>query len=167
MNTECITLDDVRTYLDQAVGIDSDIISVERQLKYAWHKLMIRPGSDNMIASLSDIKVQTSKFSGWNEENLKAYLDLESIRTQLKETQQTIVNQINSLDSCRYRTLLRDRYIVCLTWKEIADDLGYSEDHCRRELHDKALGNFRKKFQENIKCFLLEKSEKNIPVNPR
>ena len=153
-----VTIDDTIVYLDQLVGIDSEITSLDRQMRRVWHKLMRSPGDGSLTSVLSGDRVQTSKSSGWNEDNIQEYLNLKKQRTLFITIRDTITNQINSIDSGKYRVLLRERYVLYLTWDQIAKDLDYSEFHCRRDLHDKALEMFREKYRENIWEFIQDKS---------
>ena len=38
-----------------------------------------------------------------------------------------------------WRAVLTYRYLEGMTWADVAERVGYSEDHCRRDLHDNGL----------------------------
>ena len=61
-----------------------------------------------------------------------------------------IAEEIMKLEDDRHRMILRERYICCKSFEEIAVNEGYVYRHITR-LHGQALEEFEKKFPEKFK----------------
>ncbi len=69
----------------------------------------------NYVAEISDLKSQL-------EVNLKqCFNEIDKLH-----------KYISSIEDSRARTILTLRYIKCLSWQEIADEIGYSREHLSR-----------------------------------
>ena len=60
-----------------------------------------------------------------------------------------VVSTINSVSSGTYRSLLYNRYVLGMTWEQVAVDMGYSYVHIVHRLHPLALADLQKKLKCN------------------
>ena len=54
-----------------------------------------------------------------------------------------VLETIDKVTDPNHRQLLFERYIQDKEWKDIADDISYTEEYVRGELHGKALNDIR------------------------
>lgn len=83
------------------------------------------------------------------------YMRIKSLSSYPKEQERlkkwywTNVERIHQLRDSRASTLLEYRYISCMTWREIADRMGYDDEaYTRRCLHDQSLKAFIRQFPD-------------------
>ena len=67
---------------------------------------------------------------------------------RLSKLRADVVSTIDSVSSGTYRSLLYNRYVLGMTWEQVAVDIGYSYVHIVHRLHPLALADLQKK----IKC---------------
>lgn len=67
---------------------------------------------------------------------------------RLSKLRADVVSTIDSVSSGTYRSLLYNRYVLGMTWEQVAVDMGYSYVHIVHRLHPRALADLQKK----IKC---------------
>ncbi len=122
--------------------------------------------STNITANLTPTIGKSSTQSYWSAEDLvkfKAQLqEQEEIVSQFRKFEHTIIDQINSIDDSKQRTLLLGRYINMKTWRELALDLNKTEDHVRQTLHAMALEAFTRKFSD--KFYKVVRKSPTIPT---
>ena len=140
-------MSETKEYLNQIRYINQDIGSLKEELK-------------NMNASflgsqqLKPDKVQTSARESYDE-GLVAYVELKNNIDKkiadLIQLNMKIGNEINQLSDHNQRYVLRERYILNKSWKDIAFSLNYTERHIHR-IHGKALNSFTEKgFAKSLK----------------
>lgn len=66
-----------------------------------------------------------------------------------EEIMAEVLETIDKVTDPNHRQLLFERYIQDKEWKDIADDISYTEEYVRGELHGKALNEARKFYCEN------------------
>jgi hypothetical protein len=60
-----------------------------------------------------------------------------------EEVMAEVLETIDKVTDPNHRQLLFERYIQDKEWKDIADDISYTEEYVRGELHGKALNDIR------------------------
>ncbi len=60
-----------------------------------------------------------------------------------EEIMAEVLETIDKVTNPNHRQLLFERYIQDKEWKDIADDISYTEEYVRGELHGKALNDIR------------------------
>lgn len=60
-----------------------------------------------------------------------------------EEIMAEVLQTIDKVTDPNHRQLLFERYIQDKEWKDIADDISYTEEYVRGELHGKALNDIR------------------------
>lgn len=60
-----------------------------------------------------------------------------------EEIMADVLQTIDKVTDPNHRQLLFERYIQDKEWKDIADDISYTEEYVRGELHGKALNDIR------------------------
>lgn len=60
-----------------------------------------------------------------------------------EEVMAEVLQTIDKVTDPNHRQLLFERYIQDKEWKDIADDISYTEEYVRGELHGKALNDIR------------------------
>jgi hypothetical protein len=60
-----------------------------------------------------------------------------------EEIMAEVLETIDKVTDPNHRQLLFERYIQDKEWKDIADDISYTEEYVRGELHGKALNDIR------------------------
>ena len=99
----------------------------------------------HITPTLSDMKVQTSHTQDKNGDLIAKMVDLEEeinhYIDEFVDLKCKIISQLESLTDNRYYNLLHKRYVQYKKLKQIADEMGYSEEYVR-ELHCDALKAF-------------------------
>lgn len=105
------------------------------------------------LDGLRGITTDSDKISGGplkDDSNLVFKIDriielekkIESKITRLKDFQAKLYIEIERLENTNERILMNNRYILNLTWEQIAERLGYSVRQILR-IHQSALENFK------------------------
>ena len=71
---------------------------------------------------------------------------LQTKRAKKKDAEEVMAEVLQTIDKVtdpNHRQLLFERYIQDKEWKDIADDICYTEEYVRGELHGKALNDIR------------------------
>ena len=66
---------------------------------------------------------------------------------RLSKLRADVLGTIDSISSGTYRSLLYNRYILGMTWEQVAVDMGYSYVHLVHRLHPLALADLQKKLK--------------------
>lgn len=132
----------VKEYLMQIWQLDKEIEIKYRELEQLRQSIGIRAmrhdeavkpgGSSDQVASAA-IRIMSM------EECLDRKID------KLIDLRQTITEQIDGLESRTFRNVLTCRYVLMLSWDEIAELMEYDVRHCHR-IHGRALQVFEKKY---------------------
>ena len=70
-------------------------------------------------------------------------MEFRTKREHLMKDLREISHAIEAVEDQRSNILLRYRYIQLKSWGFIAEAMGYTEDYVKRELHGKALNDFK------------------------
>lgn len=129
---------EVKEYLEQAFWIDRNINLDIELVKDMKSSLCGR-------SSLSGCGHSSSK-SNSTEKTLVKIVDFEK---RINDEIDMLINKkieiesnINRLESWKHREVLKRRYVMLMTWDEIAKSMNYSKQHVQR-LHKSALQKMR------------------------
>ena len=129
---------EVKEYLEQAFWIDRNINLDIELVKDMKSSLCGR-------SSLSECGHSSSK-SNSTEKTLVKIVDFEK---RINDEIDMLINKkieiesnINCLESWKHREVLKRRYVMLMTWDEIAKSMNYSKQHVQR-LHKSALQKMR------------------------
>ncbi len=128
-----------RKLTEQIRQYELDIIKLEAEIEG------LTPNNDGMPrgSSLSDPTARlAAKLADLKADRLRAVDQAWNARNEIEQA-------ISSIEDVVCSRLLFDRYVLCMTWREVSDDLQYDPHHVSRYLHKKAL----KQVREKLHCF--------------
>ena len=118
----------------------SEIAYLREQIQYLREKIMNVGSVVN-----DDMKVQTSKSYDTMGDTVASICDREKeLKAKMDDyvkIERKVSEKIDEVKEQKYRDLLRYRYILGLTFDQIADRMGYSVRHITR-IHEKAVEAF-------------------------
>lgn len=148
-------------FLNSIRGLDCEIDALDfERVRLEEYRKNLLEKAESMSANLTGICVQQGVSSKTETLGvaLASALDVKSLISKLNEYQALInekidelvnrkceaISTIGKIQEPKHRSLLTYRYIGELKWATIADLLGYSEDHVRRELKEAAIAAFER-----------------------
>ncbi len=151
-------------YLSQYRDIPAEIQQRSKLIRRMEREIFSGP-SDRITGELSLVTSKSSQQSFWCAEDLdrfKRQLQRQkSVVSQYRQFEDTVLQQIDSIDDKKLRAILLGRYINDETWREIAFCVEATEDHVRQTMHKKALEEFTRKFSDKFYKLTSE-----IPYHP-
>ena len=126
----------VKEYFNQAYQLDARINSKIEQVS-RLHELATKATS-----TLSDMPGSATRNTHRMEDTIIKIIDLENEINKeidrLVDLKTEMTRVISSVQNMEYQRLLELRYLCFRSWKQIADEMGYSKQHIFR-LHNEAL----------------------------
>ena len=126
----------VKEYFNQAYQLDARINSKIEQVS-RLHELATKATS-----TLSDMPGSATRNTHRMEDTIIKIIDLENEINKeidrLVDLKTEMTRVISSVQNMEYQRLLELRYLCFRSWKQIADEMGYSKQHIFR-LHNDAL----------------------------
>ena len=126
----------VKEYFNQAYQLDARINSKIEQVS-RLHELATKATS-----TLSDMPGSATRNTHRMEDTIIKIIDLENEINKeidrLVDLKTEMTRIIGSVQNMEYQRLLELRYLCFRSWKQIADEMGYSKQHIFR-LHNDAL----------------------------
>ena len=126
----------VKEYFNQAYQLDARINSKIEQVS-RLHELATKATS-----TLSDMPGSATRNTHRMEDTIIKIIDLENEINKeidrLVDLKTEMTRIIGSVQNIEYQRLLELRYLCFRSWKQIADEMGYSKQHIFR-LHNDAL----------------------------
>lgn len=120
--------------LDRKINIkclELEKLKAERGIRY------IPDNSDHVIGSgyptdhVADTAIDLMELDRYIDKQVKKYIELKK----------TIIAQIEGMDNQLYQDILTCRYILMMSWADVAQTMKYDIRHCTR-LHGRALQAF-------------------------
>lgn len=90
---------------------------------------------------LSGTKNTDPPFVRYTDKALEPEKEIQNDKCRLSELKYSIGKAIDDLENTNERTVLRYKYLMFLSWKEISTKMGYSKRWVIK-LHEKAIQNF-------------------------
>ena len=125
-----------KEYLQQYKSIMARILTIERELSD------LRSASEGVTSKIdgmprgSRVSDRTARLAT----DIADYeSDLEDLWHQALRVRAGILRTLFKVDDPIYFTLLHRRYILCLKWEDICDELHYSYSWVSKTLHERAL----------------------------
>lgn len=135
-----------KEYLEEIRAIDFEILLLEEQLELIEARMTglsggstgERSGAYKDKKGLDDVIV---RFLSKKENTIRKIFECENQRSE-------IIDKIVSLSNFDFRSILYKKYVLHKSFKEIADEIGYSEEYLRK-LHSKALQLFEETYKSS------------------
>ncbi len=119
-----------KAFLERLLKFETDIGEKSAELEYWKRKAVAYPSSD-----------LSAEIAGREAE-------LRQIITGMTEKKLVATRMIDALSDPVGRAVLRRRYILCDTWAKIAGDCGGMSERNAHYIHDNALVDFEKIYEE-------------------
>lgn len=121
-----------KQWLQRGWKLENELKALEEAKRQAWERVT------GITAKLSEDKVQIGEHNG-QEEALARYIDyqrlLDEQTDRLIDIRTEITKAIFALENSTQRALLLKRYLEFKPWEQIAEEMNYSEEYVRKELH--------------------------------
>ena len=129
---------DIKEWLSRGRELNKRIDALEKS------KAMAFDAATSVTASSgggggSEVSRKAESYSALSEELDRELKRLDGILAE-------ITALISNVEDNTLATLLQDRYVRCMTWDQIADELGYCRFHVTKTLHPAALEEAEKEF---------------------
>lgn len=134
-----------KEYLQQLHQIDTEIEIKRQELMQLRASIGIKAMPDPELNAgrsdwpsdpVSEIVLKIVKMEEQIERKIKKLVALRN----------TITAQIDGMENRTYRNLLTCKYVLEMTWPQVAETMHYNEDYCKKELHGWALQTFYKMY---------------------
>ncbi len=126
-----------KEYLEQVVGIDDRIKSIDDKIKEQKSKIILLGAVD-----YSKNRVQSSSIYDVGDivAGIDEHIDkLEQEKRRLQLIKEDVTDTINKVKNNLYASLLIHRYLLNEKWDSVALNINMSRDMTRKELHGQAL----------------------------
>lgn len=137
-----------KEYLSKVQRFQNDIELEQRELQ------SVRDAATRITTSYSGVKVQSNPNYDKVADSATKIADLESeIVTDIERIsllRHKIISQIRGMKNINYVNLLYFRYIECMDFQSISEEMNFVYAYCI-ELHGKALKAFEKQYQDILK----------------
>ncbi|WP_301859561.1 hypothetical protein [uncultured Megasphaera sp.] len=151
-------------YLSQYKDIPAEIQQRSKLIRRMEREMFSGP-SEKITGRISPDTGRTSQQSFWSAEDFERFKKQlqrqKNIVSQYRQYEDTVLQQIDSIEERNLRIVLLGRYIGDETWREIAMVMDKTEDHVRQTLHKRALEEFERKFSKKFYKLTSE-----IPYHP-
>ncbi len=127
---------EIKQWLSRAYKIEQQIQSKTEQIE-VWKSLANKMTSNLSLingGSGDNCRMETycNKIADAQAEITKQQIELINVRREIEDT-------INKVTDVILRLLLEQRYLLCKSWREIAEFMNLSIDYIKKELHRQAL----------------------------
>lgn len=132
---------DVKEFLERAVHLDAMINSEVAELD-GLRRLSMKVGSSNLNERITHSAHNEAPYAKWVERIVDKERKINEKIDKLVAVKLEISNFIDSIDNHEWQSLLRNRYVLCMSWPDIAVEMRYSLSTVQR-LHKKILQNLK------------------------
>lgn len=129
----------VKEFLEQALHLDQMIDTEVKELAHL-RSLSMNIGGSRLDERVTHSAPNEAPFAKWVERIVDKEKEINDKIDKLVETKLTISNFIDGVEGKREQCLLRNRYVLCRSWPDVAVELGCSLSTIKR-LHKKILQN--------------------------
>lgn len=129
---------DIKEWLSRGRDLNKRIHALEKSKDMAFDSATSVTTSSGGGGG-SEISRKAESYSALSEELDRELKRLDGILAE-------ITALISHVEDNTLATLLQDRYVRCMTWDQIADELGYCRLHVTKTLHPAALEEAEKEF---------------------
>ena len=120
----------VRACIHTVKMLRSEIAELEQTMdgigavRYDREAMRSTPDDEGLLRRIERMESLRAEFADELDRNLQAQADAHKALANVRQP---------------WRAVLTYRYLEGMTWADVADAVGYSEVHCRTELHDNGL----------------------------
>ena len=129
----------VKEFLERAVHLDAMINSEMAELG-GLRRLSMKVGSSNLNERVTHSTPNETPFAKWVERIVDKEREINEKIYKLVAVKLEISNFIEGIENHEWQSLLRNRYVLCMSWPDIAVEMKYSLSTVQR-LHKKILLN--------------------------
>ncbi len=122
---------DIKTWLNRGRALDKRIHALEKSKAMAFDSATSVTAPSGGGGG-SEVSRKAELYSALSEELDRELKRLDGILAE-------ITALISNVEDNTLATLLQDRYVRCMTWEQIANDMGYDITSVIKRLHPKAL----------------------------
>ena len=126
----------VKDWLGRGIGIELRIRSLERskEKSYSMVTSAVAQASGDMV-SHSGVSRPSEEYSLLSAEVDEQLHEWDAVTAEITKAIGRIGNHV-------YAALLQNRYVVGMSWEQIADEIGYSDDYVKHGLFERAITAF-------------------------
>lgn len=129
----------VKDFLERARHLDE---AINAQLAEMTHlrELSLKVSSSGLEEHVSHSKPTEAPYAKWVERIVDKEKEINDNIDSLVAVKMEISDYIGTVESVEWQCLLRNRYVLCKQWSDVAEAMGYSVSTVKR-LHKKILKN--------------------------
>lgn len=129
----------VKEFLERARHLDDGINSQIAELTHL-RELSMKISSSRLEEHIDHSVPQEAPFAKWVERIVDKEREINAAIDKLVAVKLEISDYIGTVESVEWQGLLRNRYVLCKQWSDVAEAMGYSVSTVKR-LHKKILKN--------------------------
>ena len=129
----------VKNFLERARHLDE---AINAQLAEMTHlrELSLKVSSSRLEEHISHSKPTEAPYAKWVERIVDKEKEINDNIDRLVAVKMEISDYIGTVSNVEWQCLLRNRYVLCKQWSDVAEAMGYSVSTVKR-LHKKILKN--------------------------
>ena len=129
----------VKEFLERARHLDDGINSQIAELTHL-RELSMKISSSRLEEHIDHSAPQEAPFAKWVERIVDKEKEINDNIDRLVAVKLEISDYIGTVESVEWQCLLRNRYVLCKQWSDVAEAMGYSVSTVK-QLHKKILKN--------------------------
>lgn len=128
-----------KEYLNQYKRMMEEVRCLDVEIEELWTQLTSATSNNDGMPKGS-VQDRQTKLHAIMADKLQTKRSKKQVA---EEVMAEVLETIDKVTDPNHRQLLFERYIQDKEWKDIADDISYTEEYVRGELHGKALNDIR------------------------
>ena len=128
-----------KEYLNQYKRMMEEVRCLDVEIEELWTQLTSATSSNDGMPK-GTVQDRQTKLHAIMADKLQTKRSKKQVA---EEVMAEVLETIDKVTDPNHRQLLFERYIQDKEWKDIADDISYTEEYVRGELHGKALNDIR------------------------
>lgn len=128
-----------KEYLNQYKRMMEEVRCLDVEIEELWTQLTSATSSNDGMPK-GTVQDRQTKLHAIMADKLQTKRSKKQVA---EEIMAEVLQTIDKVTDPNHRQLLFERYIQDKEWKDIADDICYTEEYVRGELHGKALNDIR------------------------
>jgi hypothetical protein len=128
-----------KEYLNQYKRMMEEVRCLDVEIEELWTQLTSATSNNDGMPK-GTVQDRQTKLHAIMADKLQTKSNKKQVA---EEIMAEVLETIDKVTDPNHRQLLFERYIQDKEWKDIADDISYTEEYVRGELHGKALNDIR------------------------
>ena len=128
-----------KEYLNQYKRMMEEVRCLDVEIEELWTQLTSATSNNDGMPN-GTVQDRQTKLHAIMADKLQTKRSKKQVA---EEIMAEVLETIDKVTDPNHRQLLFERYIQDKEWKDIADDISYTEEYVRGELHGKALNDIR------------------------